>query len=81
MKEIAFRSIFPDNNIPKLKINSHCKRSFDKEIGMAETALSQYADFSKIDILIKEIEFKHLVEADPVAALIQKLQNVKLNDS
>lgn len=74
MDEIIYRSIFKDNNIPKFNIKPKASKSFEKEIGSASEYLSEFADFSKIQVFAKELEFKNFVETDPAAALLQKLQ-------
>ncbi len=81
MVEIAYRSIFPNNNIPKIQLKSTFDTTFENEITKAEASLSQYVDFSKIEHLMKEIEFKHLVEEDPASALLQKLKEIKNSEA
>lgn len=78
MKEFVYRSIFPDNNVPKIKIDMPVKdNNFIRELAEAESFLSPYLDTSRIEVLMKEIEFIHLVENDPVKALLDKLKEVK----
>lgn len=74
MNEIIYRSIFPDCNIPKLHIAPKTDKSFEQNIGSASISLAEFADFSKIKAFATELEFKNFVETDPVAALLQKLQ-------
>ena len=82
MNEIIYRSIFPNNNVPKIKIDIPIKNnSFTEELAEAESFLSAYLDISKIEILMKEIEFMHLVENDPVEALLFKLKEVKFTEN
>lgn len=79
MNESAYRSIFPDNNIPKINVKTKVDNSFEDNIYLATLFLSQYADFSKINLLVKEIEFKHMVENNPAEALLKKLQEFSEN--
>lgn len=79
MNEFSYRSIFPDNNIPKINIKQKSDTSFEDNLFTATLFLSQYADFSKVKIIADEIEFKHLVETDPSSALLKKLQEYSQN--
>lgn len=75
MKEIPFRSIFLNNNIPAIKFetkNPTLKEKLSNEIN----SLINRDNFSYLTQRIKEIEFKVMVEEDPVNALLQKLNEV-----
>lgn len=79
MEQFIYRSIFPDNNIPKISIKATTDTSFEDNIYLAALSLSQYADFSKISTLAEEIEFKDMLENNPAEALLKKLREFSTN--
>lgn len=75
MNEVIYRSIFPDNNIPKIKV-TYKEPNLEEKLSVAVNSLIDYADFSKIFGIAKEIEFREKLEHNPVEALLQKLKEI-----
>ncbi|MDT8717230.1 hypothetical protein IAI10_11230 [Clostridium sp. 19966] len=75
MKEIVYRSIFPNNNIPKPEIRSLAKDlSHKNELTCEVNSLINYADFSKVSSAFSKIEFEEKLKNDPVGIFLEKLQ-------
>ena len=77
MKEIAYRSIFPNNNIPLMESNfkgQTLKETLSKEI----TFLINNVDFTAIAEKISKLEFKVEEKKDPVRNLLNILKEKNL---
>ena len=73
MKEISYRSIFPNNNVPNEEFQF--KSITLKEKLMDEiSSLIDRVDFSEIAAKILQLEFKLQVEQDPINTLLQQLK-------
>jgi len=73
MKEISYRSIFPNNNIPNQEFqfkSTTLKEKLKDEI----SSLIDRVDFSAIAAKILQLEFKVQVEQDPINTLLQQLK-------
>jgi len=75
MKEVAFRSIFPGNNIPVIPISVTTPTLIEK-LSVEISSVIKNVDSSKFSDRIKELEFKILVKEDPVNALLQELKEI-----
>jgi len=79
MKEISYRSIFPNNNIPSEEFQFKAitlKERLKEEISFLVNAV----DFTEISSKIEELEFKLKVEQDPINTLIQQLKEKSKNN-
>ena len=75
MKEVAFRSIFPGNNIPIIPVSITTPTLIEK-LSLEISSVIKTVDSSEFTDKIKELEFKILVKEDPVNALLQKLKEM-----
>jgi hypothetical protein len=75
MKDIVYRNIFPDNNIPKIKIE-YKELNFHEMLSLEVKSLVVYANFSSIFDGLKELEFNIKEQNDPVNILLKKLKEV-----
>jgi hypothetical protein len=75
MKDIVYRNIFPDNNIPKIKIE-YKELNFHEMLSLEVKSLVVYANFSSIFDELKELEFNIKEQNDPVNILLKKLKEV-----
>ena len=75
MKDIVYRSIFPGNNIPKIKVD-YKDTSFKETLSLEVISLIKYANFSPIIDALKLLEFKMKEQNDPVNILLKKLKEV-----
>ncbi len=75
MKEVAFRSIFPGNNIPIIPVSVTTPTLIEK-LSVEISSVIKNVDSAKFTDKIKELEFKILVKEDPVNALLQELKEV-----
>jgi len=79
MKEISYRSIFPNNNIPNEEFQFKpitLKERLKKEISV----LINSVDLTEISLKISQLEFKLKVEQDPINALLQQLKEKSKNN-
>lgn len=73
MREISYRSIFPNNNIPN-EVFQFKAITLKERLREEISSLIDRVDFSEISAKISQLEFKVQVEQDPVNALLQQLK-------
>ena len=73
MKDIAYRSIFPNNNVPAPVFNFK-NTTLKEQLQIETTSLLSRVDFSVLSAKIHELEFKVEIETDPVNALLNQLK-------
>jgi hypothetical protein len=75
MNDIVYRNIFPNNNIPKIKIE-YKEPTFEETLSSEVQSLIAYANLSRIIDALKELEFNIKEENDPINILLKKLKEV-----
>ena len=73
MKEISYRSIFPDNNIPS-EVFRFTPITLKQRLREEIASLIDRVDFSEISAKVFQLEFKIQVEQDPVNTLLEQLR-------
>lgn len=77
MKDMVYRNIFPNNNIPKMRMEYKVP-SFHETLFWEVTSLIDYANFSSILDVVKELEFNIKEQNDPANILIKKLEEISM---
>jgi hypothetical protein len=78
MDDLNYRNIFPNNNIPKIKVRIK-EQSFEEKLSNEIKSVLNYASMSELKKRIKSLELKVQVQKDPASALLEKLKEVAEN--
>jgi len=80
MKEISYRSIFPNNNIPNEEFQLNKPTTLKERLKKEISVLINSVDLTEISLKISQLEFKLKVEQDPINALLQQLKEKSKNN-
>lgn len=75
MKDLVYRSIFPGNNIPKIRIE-YKDPSFKDLLSSEVISLMKFANFTPVLDELKELELNIKEKNDPVNVFLKKLKEV-----